>query len=180
MKKTIQILCILLLSTMTMTSCSMFKSEDKKISEALVGTFEEEVEKENVKVTFKWEFEKSGDFKMTSNDEVKIDVHEPEAPPENNEYDYDGEATPPPPTAEPTKYEIKTVKTTYTGTWEVKDKKLTLKCDKVKNEDGETKEESAKEFTKSAKNMEVISYDEKKIVFKDKDGDKHTLTKSKD
>ena len=175
MKKTIQILCIVLLSTMTMTSCSMFKSEDKKISEALVGTFEEEAEKGDEKL--KWEFEKS-DFKMTKTLEEKEDVPELEAPPEYNDYNYGGETMTA--TAEPTKYEIKTVKITYTGTWEVKDKKLTLKCDKVKNEDGETDKERAEEFTKNYKNMEVISYDEKKIVFKDKDGDKHTLTKSKD
>ena len=163
-----------------MTSCSLFKSEDKKISEALVGTFEEESEKGDEK--YKWEFEKSGDFKLTATLEEKVDVTEPVAPLEynDNEYNYDGEATPPPATADPTSYEIKTIKITITGTWEVKEKKLTLKCEKVKNEEGQTNEELAEKFTKRFKNMEVSSYDEKKIVFKDKDGDKHTLTKSKD
>jgi hypothetical protein len=155
----------------------MFKSEDKKISEALVGTFEEEAEKGDEKK--KWEFEKNGDFKATYTFEEKVEVPEPIAPTEYNDYNYDGEEAAPP-IAEPTKYENKTVKTTYTGTWEVKEKKLTLKFDKIKNEDGETNKELAEELTKRYKNMEVTSYDEKKIVFKDKDGEKHTLKKSKD
>ena len=36
------------------------------------------------------------------------------------------------------------------------------------------------QFNETFKSREISSYDEKKIVFKDKDGDKHTLTKSKD
>jgi hypothetical protein len=153
MKKTIQNLCILLFSTMTLISCSLFKSEDKKISESLVGTFEEETEVADEK--YKWEFEENGNFKLIAYMEVAV---------------------------YPTLPNYKSKKTLIlTGTWEVKDKKLTMKFDKAKDEKGyEFSQELVEKYTTRLKNMEVTSYDDKKIMLKDKDGDKHTLTKSKD
>ena len=149
MKKTIQTLCILLLSTMTLTSCSLFKSEDKKISEALVGTFEEE-EMTLYTVKFekvKWDFDKNGEVSFSANSE-------------------------------------RVGNTKFTGKWEVKDKALTIKLDNVKSDEEEfsekEKEDIIENIEKQFKSCEITSYDDKKIIFKDKEGEKHTLTKSKD
>ena len=149
MKKTIQILCILLLSTMTMTSCSMFKSEDKKISEALTGSFEQdEMTLYEVKVEkVKWDFDKNGEVSYSANSE-------------------------------------RTGNLKFTGKWEIKDKALTIKLDNVKSDDekfsDKEKDDIIENINKQFKSCEITSYDDKKIVFKDKEGEKQTLTKSKD
>jgi hypothetical protein len=127
----------------------MFKSEDKKISEALTGSFKQEDMKflERDASNIKWEFDKSGDITFTADLEA------------NGKF-------------------------TFTGTWEVKDKTLYIKATKVKSdeEDYNTREQDdiIENINKQFKSCEITSYDDKKIVFKDKEGEKQTLTKSKD
>jgi lipopolysaccharide assembly outer membrane protein LptD (OstA) len=166
---------------MTLTSCSLFKSEDKKASEALVGKFEEEPEtkNENVKAKMIYEFEKNGEFTLTVKTEARVEIPVDVTSDEyyNSEYDT-------PPTPEPTRYETKKEKVTYSGTWEVKDMSLKLKATDLKL-DSEMKTLSKKEKERELKDFDdtkikIVSFDEKKIVLKDEDGNKHTLTKSKD
>ena len=169
MKKTIQVLCILLLSTMTMTSCSNSKTEDKeekkektedeKITEALVGNFNiEDKVMENGKLkNMKYELSKNGKFTQ----DVTLEVTNPEYDGYNDE-----------------KIEINVI---VSGKWKVKKKFINWEpdTDNVMVTPELYKEGIINSLKNSNTPDEVISYNDSKIVTKDSKGEKMIWRKSK-
>lgn len=181
-------LCLLLTTIVIIGGCSSSKSEDNAKSKELIGTYTEadKPASENNPETnqIKWEFEKNGQLTYTYNE-----IFQNYPPDESME-----------PQSEPTDESIEPIeapiesyqetttssKLVYSGKWELKDDKLTIKFESVKavgNNSLDAKEIQdmfCEKQNEKFKSLEIVSDDDKKIVFKDKDGDKHTLTKSKD
>jgi hypothetical protein len=169
MKKTIQILCIVLLSTMTMASCSNSKTEDKeekkektedeKITEALVGNFNiDDKVKENVTTkNVKFELSKNGKFTQ----DVTFETPNPEYDGYNDE-----------------KIEINVI---VSGKWKVKKKFINWEydTDNVMVSPESYKEVVVNSMKNDNKPDEVISYSDSKIVTKDSKGEKSIWRKSK-
>jgi hypothetical protein len=186
MKKTMRSLCLLLSTIVIIGGCSSSKDNEK--SKELVGTYTEadkQATDNNPETNeIKWEFEKNGQLTYTYNE-----IFQNYPPNESTE-----------PQTEPTDESIEPIeapiesypettissKLIYSGKWELKDDKLTIKFESVKADGNNSLD--AKELqgmlcekqNEKFKSLEIISDEEKKIVFKDKDGEKHTLTKSKE
>lgn len=155
-KKLSLIICVI--SMALLTGCDSLKSEDDKIKDALIGkNYEEDyVDKDGVKVkNIKGEFFKDGTF----SDEATIEIFDDE-------------------TSETTDITLK-----IGGEWSIKNKFIyfTYDFDKLKITPEIfmlTKDEMIKSMRDKNTPVKVIEYDASKIIYKNSDGERHTMKKS--
>jgi hypothetical protein len=135
------------------SGCQLLKSEDKKIEELLVGRFYEDDETLEDGTKFKdsySEFYKDGKFQGTATLEFY------------SEEDFD----------------ITEIKFKFTGSWEVKDKFIYYKYEKITSEPEMWASMVAEEINKKNTPDKVIEYDAAKIIYENSDGERRTMKKS--
>lgn len=134
------------------TGCQAFKSEDEKISDALVGRFyEDDMVEDGGKVKdISSVYFQDGSYKS----EATLEFVDDET------------------------LETSSVKMKFTGTWKVKNKFLYNTLDKIESEPeyfATLLEESLRKKNTPSK---IISYDDAKIQYEDSDGDRHFMKKT--
>jgi hypothetical protein len=176
MNKTMCRLILLLLPTIILLSCNSKKTEEKETIVVIEGNYSEadkpagsdEEQPSFITSDIKWKFEKNGgvsyQFTKSYPDPTSLASESDPAP-----------------------------RVYYTrnfiGKWKVKKSKLTLTFEKLIEPDAypndnaefypEYEKDLCDELNKIFKSMKIIANDDKQIIFKDKKGEKHTLTKSK-
>lgn len=146
------LLSFLILTVLVINGCQLFKSEDEKISDALIGrSYEDDLTEDNGKITdITHVYFPDGTYKS----ELTLEFE-------------DGGSS-----------ELSSVKMKFSGTWKVKNKYLYNTYDKVETDPeyfvSFVKESIRKKNTPS----KIISYDDAKIQYEDSDGEIHFIKKT--
>jgi hypothetical protein len=176
MNKTMFRLILLLLPTIILFSCNSKKTEEKETIIVIEGNYIEadkpagsdEEQPSFITSDIKWKFQKNGSvsyqFTKSYPDPTKLATESDPAP---------------------SVYYTRN----FTGKWEVKKSKLTLIFEKLIEPDSSPNDNAefypayekdlCDELNEIFKSMIIIANDDKQIIFTDKKGEKHILTKTK-